>query len=296
MSLPPILSTLNQRLEKYLTDPSGLPIHDTEPATRFWERIPNPKRELQVTHGPLSTTIQVERDLKTGDVTGYKEIDIGDMAGANAKNSTSMRRAPGPKGESARGNAMNFMFWPGGFQDDFPDLAEDIDDTEILKELDDPRNYLTCAPNLSEGISFIPNENSVFAPKNSEVLNLADILTATTISDEGLASIWSTEDKPKDTDDEAKASVDDVENLDKDHEEVIDDLEDQLQIQKSSAVEGDTLWAEIVDISQPMLDFHNKVPNMAYTWSKPSLKVIQTWSKHGPHLGQSWSNRGPNMV
>ena len=57
MSLPPILSTLNDKLEKYLTDPSGLPIHDTEPATRFWERIPNPKRELQVTHGPLSTTL-----------------------------------------------------------------------------------------------------------------------------------------------------------------------------------------------------------------------------------------------
>ena len=262
MSLPPILSTLNEKLEKYLTDPSGLPIHDTEPATRFWERIPNPKRELQVTHGPLSTTIQVERDLKTGDVTGYKEIDIGDMAGANAKNSTSMRRAPGPKGESARGNAMNFMFWPGGFQDDFPDLAEDIDDTEILKELDNPSNYLTCAPNLPEGISFIPNENSVFAPKNSEVLNLADILTTTSISDD-LASIWSTEDI-KDTNDEPKTSVE--ENVDKDHEEVVDDLEDQLQIQKKITEEGDTLWAEIVDISQPMLDFHNKVPNMAYTW------------------------------
>ena len=227
MSLPPILSTLNEKLEKYLTDPSGLPIHDTEPATRFWERIPNPKRELQVTHGPLSTTIQVERDLKTGDVTGYKEIDIGDMAGANAKNSTSMRRAPGPKGESARGNAMNFMFWPGGFQDDFPDLAEDIDDTEILKELDNPSNYLTCAPNLPEGISFIPNENSVFAPKNSEVLNLADILTTTSISDD-LASIWSTEDI-KDTNDEPKISIE--ENVDKDHEEVVDDLEDQYSLE-----------------------------------------------------------------
>lgn len=25
-------------------------------------------------------------------------------------------------------------------------------------------------------------------------------------------------------------------------------------------------WAECVDISQPMFDFHQRVPNMAYTW------------------------------
>ena len=27
-----------------------------------------------------------------------------------------------------------------------------------------------------------------------------------------------------------------------------------------------TEWAEILDISQPMNDFHEKVPQMAYTW------------------------------
>ena len=268
MSLPPILPSLNEKLEKYLTDPSNLPIHDTESATRFWERVPNPKRELQVTHGPLSTTIQVERDLNTGDVTGYKEIDIFE-AGANAKNSTSMRRAPGPKGESTRGNAMNFMFWPGGFKsDDFPDIGADIDDTEILKELDNPKNYLTCAPNLPEGISFHQNENSIFAPKSSEVLNLADILSATSIKDEGLASIWTSEDKPAQDDQATKHITEQNEANEKDRIEVIDDLENELQIEKRDhkTDKENNLWAEIIDISQPMLDFHNKVPNMAYTW------------------------------
>ena len=268
MSLPPILPSLNEKLEKYLTDPSNLPIHDTESATRFWERVPNPKRELQVTHGPLSTTIQVERDLNTGDVTGYKEIDIFE-AGANAKNSTSMRRAPGPKGESTRGNAMNFMFWPGGFKsDEFPDIGADIDDTEILKELDNPKNYLTCAPNLPEGISFHQNENSIFAPKSSEVLNLADILSATSIKDEGLASIWTSEDKPAQDDQATKHITEQNEANEKDRIEVIDDLENELQIEKRDhkTDKENNLWAEIIDISQPMLDFHNKVPNMAYTW------------------------------
>ena len=76
MSLPPLIPSILENLEKYLTDPSELPIHRTEPAIKVWERVPNLKRELQVEHGPLSTTIQVERDLKTGDVKGYREIDV----------------------------------------------------------------------------------------------------------------------------------------------------------------------------------------------------------------------------
>ena len=76
MSLPPLIPSILDNLEKYLTDPSELPIHRTEPAIKVWERVPNLKRELQVEHGPLSTTIQVERDLKTGDVKGYREIDV----------------------------------------------------------------------------------------------------------------------------------------------------------------------------------------------------------------------------
>lgn len=33
--------------------------------------------------------------------------------GLSAKNSLSLRRAPGPPGQSLRGNATNFPFWPG---------------------------------------------------------------------------------------------------------------------------------------------------------------------------------------
>ena len=76
MSLPPLIPNIPDQLEKYLTDPSDLPIHRTEPAIKVWERVPNLKRELQVEHGPLSTTIQVERDLKTGDVKGRNIFKI----------------------------------------------------------------------------------------------------------------------------------------------------------------------------------------------------------------------------
>ena len=47
-NLPPILPSLSEELEKYLTDPSDLPIHDTKLATKFWGRIPQPTREFQM--------------------------------------------------------------------------------------------------------------------------------------------------------------------------------------------------------------------------------------------------------
>ena len=61
-----------------------------------------------------------------------------------------MRRAPGPPTESTRGNPMNCMFWPGGFDGDkiANHVGDDIDDSEILEELDHPEKYLSCAPNL----------------------------------------------------------------------------------------------------------------------------------------------------
>ena len=263
MSLPPIVPDISKELEKYLTDPSDLPIHNSELAIRTWERVPNLKRELQVSHGPCSTTIQVERDLNTGEVTGFKEIDIAQVAGATAKNSTSMRRAPGPPTESAKGNAMNFMFWPGGFDEIPSGLGETIDDSEILKELDDPEQYLTCAPNLPEGMDFAKNEEkSLFSGKSSDVLILSDLLNSSAKIEESdpLASIWSIEEEP------SKAEETPEEPLNQSSDSV-DDFEVDFkvdQVVKSDLKDG--LWAELIDISQPMLDFHQKVPNMAYTW------------------------------
>ena len=259
MTLPPILPSLSKDLEKYLNDPSDLPIHQTELATKFWDRVPQPNREYQVSSGPLSTTIQVERDLN-GDVIGYKEVDISDTAGKTAKNSTSMRRAPGAPNESTRGNAMNFMFWPGGFDsEELPSLEDAPENATVLKELDDRSRYLTCAPNLPEGIDFSLTSVDSTQAKN-EILNLTEILNSSEIPDE-LVSIWT----QKDNDEETLANNEEMKQSNEYQDDFV--IEDNLDL-SSKAIDDkkDSLWAELVDITQPMLDFHQKVPNMAYNW------------------------------
>lgn len=68
---PPILPSLEERLESYLLSPEELPIHadhfDEIPAhLAFWDRLPNPERVLNMDTAPMGTTLKVQRDLATG--------------------------------------------------------------------------------------------------------------------------------------------------------------------------------------------------------------------------------------
>ena len=102
-------------------------------------------------------------------------------------------------------------------------------------------------------------------------MNLADILTNTTLNDnDPLSSIWSIENPNEKPETETEDSLTNAEKSG----ETNDNFED-LDIEFSESVtekSGSNLgpkeaqWAEVVDISQPMFDFHQRVPNMAYTW------------------------------
>jgi antiviral helicase SKI2 len=73
---------------------------------------------------------------------GFKEVRLKD-AGTTAKNSTSLRRKPGPPDESTRGCSNNYPFWPGGFDLEEPEFTPET--SESLNS-DDPSTYLTCPP------------------------------------------------------------------------------------------------------------------------------------------------------
>ena len=125
---------------------------------------------------------------------------------------------------------------------------------------------------VSDGIKFPPNEKSIFGPKKSgETLNLADILTNTTLNDnDPLSSIWSIENPNEKPETETEDSLTNAERSG----ETNDNFEDlgiefsESVTEKSGSNSGpkEAQWAEVVDISQPMFDFHQRVPNMAYTW------------------------------
>ena len=102
------------------------------------------------------------------------------------------------------------------------------------------------------------------------MLNLADILTNTSLNNnDPLSSIWSIENSDQNTDTSNESSTkpekssetnDNFEDLD------IEVPESVAEKYGSNLAPKEALWAEVVDISQPMFDFHQKVPNMAYTW------------------------------
>lgn len=56
----------------------------------------------------------MDRDPTTGKLLQFREVPLDDM-GHTAKNSMSLRRAPGPPSEAIRGSSTNYPFWPGGF-------------------------------------------------------------------------------------------------------------------------------------------------------------------------------------
>jgi antiviral helicase SKI2 len=192
--LPRLLPDLASQLEFYLLHPELLPIHDTGPAQQYWARRPNPLALLQpAPSAPLAHQLRVVRDPRTGGVTGFEEVSATE-AGTTSRNSTSLRRAPGPPEESTRGSASNYPFWPGGF-----DVPQDLEEPHSTGngEIDDdsdfsPANLLHCPPGFEAGIDFfrLAMEEKISAGVNpaeeqkeveekkrtEDVLNLASVL------------------------------------------------------------------------------------------------------------------------
>jgi antiviral helicase SKI2 len=193
--LPPLLPDLASQLESYLLHPEVLPIHDTGPAQQYWPRRPQPLALLQpATSAPLAHQLRVVRDPRTGRVTGFEEVSAA-AAGTTARNSTSLRRAPGPPEESTRGSASNYPFWPGGF-----DVPQELEEPQSTGDGEDddldfsPGKLLHCPPGFEAGIDFFrlgAMEGKVSAgatpaeeqgevkegmKKTEDVLNLASVL------------------------------------------------------------------------------------------------------------------------
>jgi len=114
--LPPLFAPdLKSDLEKYLLDPTSLPIHDFHKTQRFWPRERDSESLLFADVCPVPSTLKVERNPTTGELLGYNEVMLTDT-GCTAKNSMSLLRQPGPLSASVRGQSTNYPFLPGGME------------------------------------------------------------------------------------------------------------------------------------------------------------------------------------
>ena len=136
-------------------------------------------------------------------------------------------------------------------------------------------NKLFSSQGFESGIHF-GETSKVDASKSTDassdvIVNLASLLT---LSDKDELGIWSKVDSDQ-TKNVTIQSKDKNENVVKSDSNDIDKLvgDDSGPVltisdsgQNMQQGPQSTEWAELMDVSQPMPDFHQKVPQMAYTW------------------------------
>lgn len=243
----------NNKLKNYILAPE-LSIHD--PLPDIIPREYNEEKLLHLPRGPASTKLVPKRDFITGKILSFVEVEIEDV-GANAKNSTSMRREPGKLDEITRGSATNYPFWPGGFDEPPKEIKRlEIEGFEIEGEL------LTTPPGFKAGYDFTKHEqfkNNIlkpFAAKEAEKVNLLRNLEDDLDVQEWL-KITQEEDKAQE---EKSSTMLPPEFKDVDDDIMATELKPVLEISTAKDKTLQTEWAEMLDISHPITDFKEKIP------------------------------------
>lgn len=250
----------NNKLRNYILSPE-LSIHD--PLPDIIPRKYNEENLLHLPKGPASTKLVPKRDFMTGKILSFVEVNLEDV-GANANNSTSMRREPGQLDEATRGSAMNYPFWPGGFDEPPKEIKHlELDGFEIEGEL------LTTPPGFKSGYDFSKHDKfkddilKTIKAKTVENVNLLQNLEDDLDVQEWL-KITQEEGLEKQgpgTDDSALADFKDV-----DDDIMATELKPVLEISTTKDNKLQTEWAEMLDISQPITDFKEKIPCPAMTY------------------------------
>lgn len=254
------------------------------------ERKPNIERLYYAPPAPLlgSSTLIPHRHPETGTILDFTEAQILNPDNT-AKNSMSLRRAPGPPEEATRGSSVNYPFWPGGFDEPIIEMESlKVDDSTFENDL------LTIPPGFTTGLTFdnyIKNEkekeqinNNVSADKiiinelddvNVEQTSMTVDLLTIVEKEHDILGLWNTEvDKNSDVGnitDNKKCIFDSSKNDNIiDNDDTIWDTHNNKPILKISNANTNVVtkleWAESVDISTPVKNFDKIIPQPAHTY------------------------------
>lgn len=197
---------------------------------------------------PATHTIGPKRD-QNGEIEDFIEIELED-AGSTAQNSMSMRREPGPKEQETRGSSVNYPFWPGGFDAPEKTILE-LDNVDL-----DFEELLTCPPGFKEGMNFGKR-------KEEQVIDLLSVIDQ---NSDVLGLLKEEQDSSVDNEMEAikESSAHDITvELD----ESLLEISNRVGVLKISETDtlklGKTEWAEMLDVTRPIKDFHVRIPEPA---------------------------------
>ncbi|XP_055607330.1 SKI2 subunit of superkiller complex protein isoform X2 [Uranotaenia lowii] len=250
---PPIVQDTDDTLQQYILEPA---INADTVKPSFFPRTSDIRSLYDVPAAPLSTRIVPERCQESGRIVDFVEI-ASDKAGSNSKNSMSLQREPGLMQDSTRGCASNFPFWPGGF--DEPDkILEQLNiDSTVFEQ-----NLKSCPPGFLNGMEFSSVETNTCG-------SVIDLLS--TIDDIRSLSLLDTIESTNDASNAASIGPTkkhtSFESVDESTFAAENSVVPVLKIETAATnVIKKVEWAELLDISKPVTDFHIKVPDMAHKY------------------------------
>lgn len=245
-----ILDDPKETLQEYILN-QKLPIHDPKPF--ILARESNPANLYFAPFGTASTTLVPDRDPVTGEILEFIEVELED-AECTANNSMSMRRAPVRPEQATRGSATNFPFWPGGFDEP----AKQIESLS-LDNSDFEKNLLTVAPGFSNGLEFnAETQENEDTKRTNESVDLLSIVE----DEHNVLGMWSNNE----------ITTKNVPTNQFEYNEELDEIilktptaAAVLDISRTRKPKVQSMeYAEWVDITQPVKDFEQQIPELAH--------------------------------
>ncbi|XP_041969235.1 helicase SKI2W [Aricia agestis] len=291
---PPIFEDLSERLKDYLLKPETLAIHRWERSQSHWHRTPDIESLFKIDDDDLGpdTTLEVVRDLVTGEIIDLEEINI---PVDDDDETLSMARAPLPPNMATRGTTTQNPFLPAGFEEELQKLLDDAAksaDITIDTESEEPGKFLgeellTTPPGCEESIVFADDgytllnkvnkdESQKNADEDNEVpinINLEEVVH----NNAHLAGLWQDDDDVEEKPKPAKA-VELSADSDTDDDNFLESTVIKppvelpeipiLNITGSSVRTGvtSTDWAEVIDVTQPVPEFKEKIKDLAHAY------------------------------
>ncbi|XP_063831458.1 superkiller complex protein 2 [Ostrinia nubilalis] len=290
--VPPIFDDLNERVKGYLLKPERLSIHKWERSQTHWHRKSDVNSLFTIDDDEIGpdTTLEVVRDPITGEIVGIEEVSI---PVEDDEDSMSMSRAPLPPSLATRGTTTQSPFLPAGFEEELDRMLNEVaqfEKIDIDLENDEPGKFLgedilTIPPGCKEGVLFHEDGMTVLNHENKEEtekvddeekvdiqikINLEEVVD----NNAHLVGLWKDEEpQPKAT--KPKKVEMQIEGEDDNFLEstIIHPPEELpeipiLNITSSNVRTGvtSTEWAEMIDVSQPVPEFKEKIKDMAHTY------------------------------
>lgn len=242
-------------LLKYILNPE---LAILNPKLEIFPRKLEANKLYNVSEFTPSTKLTASRDPITGEIIDFVEVYVEDAG--TATSSMSMNRIPDPRNldstSSVLGSTMNYPFWPAGFEKYSFELEAEMhtDDFNVANS-----ELLTIPPGFNEGYTFdYPGDATT-----NTTINLLETLEKDLHDVQDLFKSKDTNNKTKKSNIIAAPTAELEDFLKSDLSQILDISGAATLSQLHS---NHCEWAEMVDISNPVTDFKQKVPDPALTY------------------------------